>query len=231
MEATSKTKKQLLDALRGARTRIASLEKKAARCRGYEILLRETHHRVRNNMQVISSLLRLQERSLKDESAIEAFKVCQNRIRSMALVHEKLCLSKDLEKIEMAEFIQDLATHLFLFYGVNPNDIKLVTDMEEHYIDINRAVPFFLIVNELLSNALKHAFPDGKKGEIKIQLHPIDEEKFRFVLSDNGIGLPGDGDIRGFPSLGLKLVSELIDQIDGDIELNRRKGTTVIISC
>ncbi len=231
MEGKAITKIQLLDELKKSRQKISVLEKKIAECKKYEILLREIHHRVRNNMQIISSLLRLQGKKLGDTDSLEMLKVCQSRIQSMALIHEKLYRSKDLEKIDLAQYIQDLASHLFNTHGVSPDDIKLITMMRKIRIDIDRAVPFALIVNELLTNSLRHAFPKGKKGEIQIELRPISQNKVEFVVSDNGIGLPKDLDFRNVDSLGLKLVNDLVEQMDGNIELQIENGTSFKIMC
>lgn len=221
----AKTRTQLKDELEKARQRIFQLEKQLEKCKENEILLCEIHHRVRNNMQIISSLLRLQFRKIQDKKLLETFKVCQDRIRSMALIHEKFYHSKNFAKIELAQYIQDLALLLFRSHGINSHSIRLNAELEEIQIDINRAVPFGLMANELLTNSLRHAFPDGKKGEIQIKLHPIHQGKFEFVVSDNGVGFPKDLDFQTTHSLGMQLVNTLVEQIDGDIELHRGKGT------
>jgi two-component sensor histidine kinase len=220
-----KTKTQLIDELKTSRQRISQLEKQLDRCKENEILLCEIHHRVRNNMQIISSLLRLQFRKIQDKKLLETLKVCQDRIRSMALIHEKFHHSKNFAKIELAQYIQDLASLLFQSHGVNPNSIRLKAELEEIQLDIDRAVPFGLMANELLTNSLRHAFPDGKKGEIQIKLHPIHQGKLEFVVSDNGVGFPKDLDFHATHSLGMQLVNSLVGQIDGDIELYRGEGT------
>jgi two-component sensor histidine kinase len=230
MEGKSRTRKQLLDELEKSKQRISELEKKIAKYKENEILLREIHHRARNNMQIISSLLRLQERKLKNKNAREVLKISQNRIRSMALIHEKLHRSNNMAKIDLAQYIQDLAYHLFCSHGVDSNAIKLITGMENILLDVDRAVPFALIVNELLTNSLKHAFPNRKKGEIQIRLQSIGQEKFEFVVSDNGIGFPEDLDFRDVDSLGMKLVNTLVEQIEGNIQLLEEKGTSFKIT-
>ena len=230
MEGKSRTKKQLLNELEKSKQKISELEKKIAKYKENEILLREIHHRARNNMQIISSLLRLQERKLKNKNAREVLKISQNRIRSMALIHEKLHRSNDMAKIDLAQYIQDLAYHLFYSHGVESNAIKLITGMENILLDVDKAVPFALIVNELLTNSLKHAFPNKKKGEIQIKLQSIGREKSEFVVSDNGIGFPEDLDFRNVDSLGMKLVNALVEQIDGNIELHNDEGTSFKIT-
>jgi PAS domain S-box-containing protein len=191
-----------------------------------EILLREIHHRVKNNLQIISTLLYLQSRSIKEKKASEMFKDSQNRIKSMALIHDKLYQFKDLGKIDVAGYIRDLATDLFHSYGIKPDGIKLKINVYEVLLGVNTAIPCGLMINELVSNALKHAFPDGKKGEIRIELiRSVNEKTFTLIVSDNGIGFPEDLDFRNTKTLGLQLVITLVDQLDGIIELDRRRGT------
>ena len=230
MNDKNKTKKQLLDELEKAHQRISQLEKDINKCKDYETLLCEIHHRVRNNMQIISSLLRLQFRNVKDEKLRETLKACQGRIRSMALIHEKFYHSKNFTKIELAQYIQGLALLIFRSHGVNPNRIRLNAELEKIQLDIDRAIPFGLIINELLNNSLRHAFPADRKGEIQIKLHPIDHGKYELVVSDDGVGFPEDLDIRATHSLGMQLVNTLVEQVGGTIELHRGKGTKFKIS-
>ena len=189
-----------------------------------ELLLKEIHHRVKNNLQIISSLLNLQLEHIKDQQAIEAFKESQNRVKSMALIHEKLYQSKDLSKIELAEYIQTLTTTLFRSYKTSPGTIALKINAQDVLLDINIAIPCGLIINELVSNALKYAFPSGKEGEICIDLYPQDD-KIILVVNDNGIGLPKDLDFQNPKTLGLKLVMTLVKQLRATIDLDRTRGT------
>jgi PAS domain S-box-containing protein len=191
------------------------------------VLLQEVHHRVKNNMQIISSLFNLQSRHIKDKQALEIFKSSQNRVRSMALIHERLYQSKDLTRVDFAEYSQSLTTHLFSSYGINPDVIKLYINIKDVFLDINTAIPCSLIINELVSNSLKHAFPTDKKGEIKIAINTINKNKIELIVSDNGVGLPKKVDFRKTDSLGLHLVNLLAeDQLHGDIKLDREKGTS-----
>ncbi len=221
----TETEKQLIFKLEESRRKISELERKLTRYKNIETLLREIHHRARNNMQIISSLLRLQARKSKDKRSIEVLNVCQNRIQSIALIHEKFQLSRDPHRIELAAYIQDLAALLYRSYGVDPSVIRLNAEMENIQVDIDRAVPFGLIVNEILTNSLRHAFPNGKNGEIRIRLRAVNQRKLEFVMSDNGVGFPGDADFSKDGSFGLQLVDELADQIEGDIELTSEGGT------
>ncbi|EKQ52054.1 MAG: PAS domain S-box [Methanobacterium sp. Maddingley MBC34] len=193
-----------------------------------EILLKEIHHRVKNNLQVISSLLNLQSEYIKDKTDQELFRESQTRARSMALIHERLYQSTDLRSIDFGEYIKTLTFNLYNTYGCKPDDIQLNLDLEPIPIDINTAIPCGLVINELLSNAMKHAFPGDRKGEINIKFHQKDHELILSV-QDNGIGLPPDMEFENISSLGLKLVNTLVSQIDGEIEINSDSGTNVTI--
>jgi two-component sensor histidine kinase len=178
-------------------------------------------------MQIISSLFNLQSGRIKDKQALEIFKSSQNRVRSMALIHERLYKSKDLARVNFAEYTQSLATHLFSSYGINTNVIKFYINIKDVFLDINTAIPCGLIINELVSNSLKHAFPGEKNGEIKIAGHPLNKNEIELIVSDNGVGLPKKVDFRKTDSLGLHLVKLLAeDQLHGDIKLDRTKGTS-----
>ena len=196
-----------------------------ASLREKEILLQEIHHRVKNNMQVISSLLNLQSKHLSDPVAVEMFQECQHRIRTMALVHESLYKSSDLSKIEFGSYLRSLASHLLHFNEVDTRRIRLATALEEVYLDIQSAIPSGLIANELLSNAMKHAFPGKRSGTIELALRPLPEGSYLLSVKDDGIGFPEGIDIRKAESLGLQIVSSLIDQVDGRLEILRENGT------
>lgn len=191
-----------------------------------EVLLREVHHRVKNNMQIISSLLKLQSQFIKDKKNMEIFKESQNRIISMSLIHEKLYQSRDMAKIDFNEYIRDMVNGLFQSYGVNADRIRLDINVENVFLGVDSAIPCGLIINELVTNCLKYAFPDGRKGEIKIILRSTDENEIDLIISDNGVGLPEDLDFRKTDSWGLHLVTILAEnQLQGHIHLNRSGGT------
>jgi PAS domain S-box-containing protein len=195
-----------------------------------ESLLREIHHRVKNNLQVTSSLLRLQSDYVHDEHDRRLFTESQNRIRSMALVHEKLYRSSDLSRINFSEYIDSLAILLFRSYGVNPAQIQLKSGGGQVYLSIESAVPCGLIVNELLSNSLKHAFPSGQKGIIEVYVSGDDSARVEIQLSDDGIGLPPGMDLEKLETLGLQLVRTLVKQLDGKLEVKSGPGTQYNIS-
>jgi len=191
-----------------------------------EILLREIHHRVKNNMQVISSLLMLQEELSEDEKVIEMLKDSQNRIISMALIHEKLYRSENFSRIDLKEYIDDLVSGLFQSYGISEDKVALNINAENVLLGIDSAIPCGLIINELVSNSLKHAFPEYESGEINILIHSTDEDMIELSIGDNGIGIPEDLDFRRTESLGLRIVNVLVEnQLHGEITLNRDRGT------
>lgn len=221
---------KVMGILRDVTNRIQAEETMKVSLREKEVLLREIHHRVKNNMQIISSLLRLQSRTVKDKEIVEKFKESQNRIRSMALIHEKLYQTEDLTRINFAQYVRSLTVHLFHTYRVNPNVIKMITEVKDVYLDINRAIPCGLVLNELVSNALKHAFPDNKKGAVRVKLFTGKQKKNKLIVSDNGIGLPPDVNFREPETLGLQLVNDLVRQVDGTIRLERTSGTAIHIT-
>ncbi len=217
---------KVMGILRDVTERKQAEERLKTSLREKEVLLREIHHRVKNNLQIISSLLRLQTRLIKDGRMVEMFKESQNRIRSMALIHEKLYQTEDLSRVNFAEYIRSLTVHLFHTYRINPNIVKMNTEVEDIYLDINRAIPCGLVINELVSNALKHAFPNSKRGEILIKLYSNKQNKTKLTVSDNGVGLPENINIHEPETLGLQLVNDLVKQVEGKIRLERTKGTT-----
>ena len=190
-----------------------------------EVLLREIHHRVKNNLQVISSLLNLQSRYMEDKNARDVFKESQNRIKSMALIHEKLYQSEDLTKIDFAEYLKSLTFHLFRSYSVDQSTVRLSINFEGALFDIDTSIPCGLIINELISNSLKYAFPNGRKGKISVDLQ-LDGEKYVLIISDDGVGFPEGLDFQNTETLGLRLVSILVNQIKGVITLDKREGTS-----
>jgi PAS domain S-box-containing protein len=190
-----------------------------------EVLLKEVHHRVKNNMQVISSLLNLQSRRVKDPAVFEMFKESQRRIRSMALIHERLYQSSDLSRIEFSQYLRNLAIHLFHSYQADSSRIHLKIDAEEVFLNINTAIPCGLIVNELISNALKHGFPEGRSGQLDIDLRRVPGDRYVLRVKDDGVGFPEGLDFRKTETLGMQIISTLVEQIEGRLELNRSQGT------
>ena len=191
-----------------------------------ETLLKEIHHRVKNNLQIISSLLYLQSRKITDQAILDMFQDGQNRVKSMALVHEKLYQAQDLAHVDFADYLRNLARYLFRSYRVARQDIALKVDVEHLSLDVDIAIPCGLIVNELLSNALKHAFPSGQAGEVRLELkQPNEAEHLMLIIRDNGVGFPPDLNFKRTRSLGLQLVNNLVRQLNGTIELTYDNGT------
>ncbi len=190
-----------------------------------EVMLQEIHHRVKNNLQIISSLLKLQSRYIKDENVIELFKESQTRIKSMALIHNKLYQSKDMAKVDFADYIQSLSTDLFHSYRISSSLVRLKVNAEDVFLDINSAIPCGLIISELISNALKHAFPDGRRGKIVIDFRPNKDNGYSLTVEDNGVGFPEGLDFRNTESLGMRLVCILTEQLQGTVELDQKTGT------
>lgn len=189
-----------------------------------EVLLKEIHHRVKNNLQIISSLLKLQSRSIKDVQTLSMFNESQSRIRTMALIHENLYQSDDLSSINFTEYIHKLTANLFRSYEINSN-INLNMNIEDIFLEIDTAVPCGLIINELISNSLKYAFPNNKIGEIRIDFYKDQKHNLNLIVGDNGVGFSQDVDWENLSTLGLQLVSNLVEQLDGTFLLNKESGT------
>ncbi|MBD3883881.1 PAS domain S-box protein [Phormidium tenue FACHB-886] len=195
----------------------ASLEEK-------EVLLQEIHHRVKNNLQIISSLLNLQSKYIKDPATLEVFKESQERVRSMALIHEKLYQSEDLAQIDFAEYIQSLTANLFRSYAVKAQPIALKLEVSPVSLNVDTAIPCGLIINELVTNSLKHAFPTAQTGEIFIQFYADADHRLTLIIGDNGIGLPQGLNLKTIRSLGLQLVFNLTKQLKGTIDISHQQG-------
>lgn len=191
-----------------------------------DMLIKEIHHRVKNNMQIISSLLSLQKQFIDDEEFIDLLQESQNRVKSMAMIHEKLYQSNDLIHINVSEYIKGLVLDLFNSYNIQKEQIKLNIEVEDFSMGIETAVPCGLIISELISNSLKYAFPEGKKGKVYVGLKTLnDKGKYELKISDNGIGLQDQIDLQKTNTLGLQLVNILTKQLNGLILINREYGT------
>ncbi len=190
-----------------------------------ELLLRELHHRVKNNMQIISSLLSLQTQHIKDDRDLKIFESSQNRVKTMSLIHEEIYSSQNFSHINLAEYIRNLTKELLTSIIDNPARIKLKVDVEDVNMEIDTVIPLGLLINELVTNSLNYAFPNSLEGQIIVDLHH-NEDKFILIVSDNGIGIPEDIDFKKAKTLGFQLVNNLINQLDGEIEVDNSGGTT-----
>jgi len=194
-----------------------------------EVLMKEIHHRVKNNMAVVSSLLRLQSAKIEDEHYRAIFNESVSRIKAMGSIHDRLYQSESVSKIIFSDYIRDVVNNIYKSYGFSSH-IKLITNIEEIILGIDASVPCGLIVNELINNSMKYAFPEGREGEIKVSLTANDKGEIELIVSDNGVGMPDGVDFRNPDSLGLTLVNGLVGQLGGEIELNREKGSEFIIT-
>ncbi len=193
-----------------------------------ETLIKEIHHRVKNNLMVVTSLLGLQSRRISDPKAIEAFKDSINRIYSMAMVHQKLYQSKNLSEVDFKEFISTIARHVYFNYDLS-NRVKLELQLESIFLNIEKAVPLGLLLNELITNAMKYAFPDGRSGKITISFKIIDQHQCELIFEDDGVGLPPEIDFQTSDSLGLALIRQLTDQIEGTVHLDNENGAKFVV--
>jgi PAS domain S-box-containing protein len=201
----------------------------AASLKEKEVLLREIHHRVKNNMQIISSLLRLQSVGVSDPDALELFQASQDRIRSMALVHEGLYRSSDLSHIDFTEYVRKLTSRLLTINPEAASRVRIDVDIEEIKLDINRAVPCGLIINELVTNSLKHGFPENRTGEIFIRMAQDKRGKITLSVADSGVGIPPEVNFKETDSLGMQIVADLVQQLNGTIRMSTKGGTQFTI--
>ncbi|MGB9978282.1 histidine kinase N-terminal 7TM domain-containing protein [Methanobacterium sp.] len=189
-----------------------------------DLMMKEIHHRVKNNFMIIQSLLQLQSRHIDDEDALDIFKESQNRIKAMAFVHQRLYQHDNLKKINFGDYPQTLALDIFKSYVINPDQIILDINTEDVTLDIDTAIPLGLILNELISNSLKYAFPEGRKGLLTVKSF-LKGSRYSLIVEDNGIGFPEELDYTKSDSLGLKLIYSLSDQIGADVKLDTTNGT------
>jgi PAS domain S-box-containing protein len=201
----------------------ASLEEKT-------VLLKEVHHRVKNNLQIVVSLLNLQAVRVKNPAALDTLQETGNRVRSMALLHETLYRSQNLAHVNFASYIGSICNHLFYSYGPKTARVKLEQRMEEVSIDLDQAVSCGLIINELVSNALKHAFPEGREGRITVELQTAEQDRVILKVADDGVGLPAQLDLRQTETLGHQLVFMLAEKLRGAVEVTRDGGTAFCIT-
>ncbi len=194
-----------------------------------ELLLKEVHHRVKNNLQVISSLLSLQGSSSREPEVRQMFEETRDRVRSMASIHEMLYRSADLARVDFSGYIRTLASQLFSSYNVGPERVQLHIAAEPVSLGINLGIPCGLLINELMANAIQHAFPDGRAGTITVSICETADHSIRLSVGDDGVGLPADVDVMRADSLGFQLVATLVSQLNASFEVHREKGTEFVI--
>ncbi len=195
-----------------------------------ELLLKEVHHRVKNNLQAVAGLLNLQSELVKDEEVSTFFKENEARIHAMALIHEKLYQVGDLSRINIKDYIETLTDRLVRFYSLSPGRVKIIVKAAKVSLNLDTIIPVGLILNELVSNALKYAFPDNMEGEVRVSLSKRKDGSLSLKVSDNGIGLPDEVDIGRSGSLGMMLVKGFVDGLSGTVKLDRRSGTAITIT-
>jgi two-component sensor histidine kinase len=201
----------------------SALEEKTA-------LLKEVHHRVKNNLQIVSSLLNLQVRGVKNDVALETLRDTQGRIRAMALLHETLYRESNAGRVNCSIYFSHLCAHLCRAFGQMGERVRVRTEIATMELGIDVAIPCGLIINELVSNSFKHAFPDGRRGEIMVRLHIEAEGRIVLSVGDDGIGLPPGADYQQNSTLGAKLVTGLAKQIAGTLEVKSDHGTMVQVN-
>jgi two-component sensor histidine kinase len=194
-----------------------------------EMMLKEIHHRVKNNLQIICSLLNWQSRYIQDPCTLEMFRESQNRVKLMALIHERLYRAKDLARINFREYVQSLTDQLFRSYRNQGQEIAIQIDMEDIPLAVDKAIPCAMILNELVSNSFKHGVPPGSRGVISISFKSLEEGRLILGVRDDGIGLPPNFNSHSADSLGWELVNALTNQIGGSIEMDDAMGTEIRI--
>jgi len=190
-----------------------------------ELLIKEIHHRVKNNLIGIQGLLRLPLKHIRDEDAKVYFRESANRVKSMSMIHERLYRTHDLSSINVAEYLYSLGRMLLDFYKIGEDRINLEYSIPDMSLDVEKMIPCGLIVNELITNAIKYAFPDGREGSIRIAFYKDSKEGYVLEVADDGIGLPGDFTVYQTESLGMQLVTSLVKQLNGSLEVSGSRGT------
>jgi PAS domain S-box-containing protein len=213
-------KELLLDELRASNAQLTTSLKER------EVLLQEVHHRVKNNLQVISSLINMQLRRVKGGSSREALEECQTRVQAIALIHAQLYQSDDKARVPLTAFVRSLAANVFEATSVSRSTVSLVLDIDDVVLAVDRAIPCGLILNELITNALKHAFPGGRLGTVRIDIKRIGDGKMRLRVADDGIGIAPETEIGKTDSLGLHLVTTLAEQLNAELDVDGRDGTS-----
>ena len=228
-------KNELMHQLRSLNTRLeARVEERTAEIskalKEREVLIREIHHRVKNNLQVVISLINMQIRKVEPGANRDALQECQNRVRAIALIHDKLYRSSDFAHIPFSEYARELATTIFHTIGTSPGTVSLELAIDNVAFAVDKAIPCGLILNELITNALKHAFKDGRPGTIHVELLRLDTERVRLTVRDNGIGLADGANVQKSGALGLQLVHTLADQIAAELIVSSQSGASFALT-
>ena len=217
---------RLNDALQAEIAQRRSAEEAVRHAREKEVLLQEIHHRVKNNLQIITSLLRMQSRTVQDPAFSDALLECQNRVAAMALIHDKLYRARDLARVSFPEYVRDLTNNILTSYTLPASSVRVNLDVDDRSLSLDSAVPCGLILNELISNCLKHAFPLGHSGTVHVGFHAAGDQ-LCLVVRDDGIGMPADVDLERTNSLGWRLIRALVQQLGGFVQCHTAGGTVV----
>jgi two-component sensor histidine kinase/CheY-like chemotaxis protein len=217
---------RLNDALQAEIAQRRSAEEAVRHAREKEVLLQEIHHRVKNNLQIITSLLRMQSRAVQDPAFSGALLECQNRVAAMALIHDKLYRARDLARVSFPEYVRDLTNNILTSYTLPASSVRVNLDVDDLSLSLDSAVPCGLILNELMSNCLKHAFPLGHSGTVHVGFHAAGDQ-LCLVVRDDGVGMPADVDLERTSSLGWRLIRALVQQLGGFVQCHTAGGTVV----
>ena len=217
---------RLNDALQAEIAQRRSAEEAVRHAREKEVLLQEIHHRVKNNLQIITSLLRMQSRAVQDPAFSGALLECQNRVAAMALIHDKLYRARDLARVSFPEYVRDLTNNILTSYTLPASSVRVNLDVDDLSLSLDSAVPCGLILNELMSNCLKHAFPLDHSGTVHVGFHAAGDQ-LCLVVRDDGVGMPADVDLERTSSLGWRLIRALVQQLGGFVQCHTAGGTVV----
>ena len=217
---------RLNDALQAEIAQRRSAEEAVRHAREKEVLLQEIHHRVKNNLQIITSLLRMQSRAVQDPAFSGALLECQNRVAAMALIHDKLYRARDLARVSFPEYVRDLTNNILTSYTLPASSVRVNLDVDDLSLSLDSAVPCGLILNELMSNCLKHAFPLGHSGTVHVGFHAAGDQ-LCLMVRDDGVGMPADVDLERTSSLGWRLIRALVQQLGGFVQCHSAGGTVV----
>ncbi|HYR48843.1 MAG TPA: histidine kinase dimerization/phosphoacceptor domain -containing protein [Candidatus Eisenbacteria bacterium] len=229
LERQRRDLQRLNEALQAEIAQRRNAEEAARHSREKEVLLQEIHHRVKNNLQIITSLLRMQSRAVQDPALSEALRECQNRVASMALIHDKLYRARDLARVSFGEYVRDLTNNILTSYALPARSVRVRLDIDDLSLSLDCAVPCGLILNELMSNCLKHAFPVGHSGTVYVGFHVKGDDELCLVVQDDGVGMPADVDLGRTSSLGWRLIRALVEQLGGVVRWQTASGTSVEI--
>jgi two-component sensor histidine kinase len=218
---------RLNDALQAEIAQRRSAEEAVRHAREKEVLLQEIHHRVKNNLQIITSLLRMQSRAVQDPAFSDALLECQNRVAAMALIHDKLYRARDLARVSFPEYVRDLTNNILTSYTLPASSVRVNLEVDDDLsLSLDSAVPCGLILNELMSNCLKHAFPLGHSGTVHVGFHAAGDQ-LCLVVRDDGVGMPAEVDLERTSSLGWRLIRALVQQLGGFVQCHTAGGTVV----